>query len=138
MSFDTKCLSPSGDEHQDRAAFVAGRLGMGISMSGAAALLHVLLVRSGCVVGRADLAAALGFTQQSVTTYVSVLRAELDRYSLGDCLETILGRGYRISHSAAAQIGSRLGLETRPDFGRPLPNVPVMRRAIATDRRSAA
>jgi len=110
MSFDAKCVSPSGVEQQDRAAFVADRLHMGISMAGAAALLHALLVRSGAVVGRAELATLLGFTPQSVTTFVSVLRSELDRYSLGDGLETIFGRGYRISPNAAGRIGSRLGL----------------------------
>lgn len=142
MSFDARCLSLCGDEQQDRAAFVAGRLGVGISMAGAAALLHVLLVRSGSVVGRADLAAVSGFTQQSVTTFVSVLRSELDRYSLGDCLETILGRGYRISRIAADRIANRLGLATPPDFAAPLGfAAPLagqrpMRRAAATDRRS--
>jgi hypothetical protein len=99
------------DEARDRAAFVADRFGMGLVIPGAAAILHALLVRTGWTVSRSELAAAVGFSPKSITSYVSFLRLELDRYDLCDCLETVRGRGYRISTRGAAEIAARLALD---------------------------
>lgn len=99
------------NEAGDRAAFVADRYEMGLAIPGAAAILHALLVRSGSTVSRSDLAAAVGFSPKSITSYVSLLRLELDRYDLGECLETVRGRGYRISTRGAAEIAARLAVD---------------------------
>lgn len=99
------------DEARDRAAFVADRFEMGLAIPGAAAILHALLVRQGMAVAKPDLAAAVGFSPKSITSYVSLLRLELDRYDLGDCLETVRGRGYRISTRGAAEIMARLAVD---------------------------
>lgn len=105
------------DEAGDRAAFVADRFEMGLAIPGAAAILHALLVRSGSTVSRSDLAAAVGFSPKSITSYVSLLRLELDRYELGECLETVRGRGYRISTRGAAEITARLAVDAEARRG---------------------
>lgn len=112
------------NEAGSRAAFVADRYDMGLAIPGAAAILHALLVRSGSIVSRSDLAAAVGFSPKSITTYVSLLRLELDRYELGECLETIRGRGYRITAQGASEIAARLALDAAVLRGlrRPVPS----------------
>lgn len=104
--------------HSDRATFVARRAEIGIMNPGVAALLHCLLGSVGKTMARTALVQALDLTERSVSSYASILRAELARFGLAECLETVRGNGYRITFQGAERIAQSIGLELSCDVHR--------------------